>query len=300
MSLVIRKYRLAAAAVAGIVLIAVAIVMYAKLTTIHPGHVGVSVKKCGGGGVDSDPIPTGYYWRSLFCEEVVEYPTSVQTLVLTKSPHEGAALDESITVTSSEGLPVNLDVSLSFTLDPAKVPTIYTKYRNDVTTIAHNFIRQTVREGLQSVFAQSTAEQLYSTKREESRVEVQKFLTGRLGTEGFNIVQFTINETRVPDAVVAAINSKVAMIQESQKAEAQVRKTEAEAKQRVAQAQGEAEAKKLSADAEAYFNKTVAASITPEYVQYKALEKWNGELPQMMGGGGAVPFVNLTTPKPAK
>src|SRR5438874_1432165 len=83
--------------------------------------VGVSVKKCGGGGVSPNPIPTGYYWRSLFCEDVVEYPTSVQTLVLSKSPHEGLSIDESITVTSSEGLPVNLDVSLSFTLDPAKV-----------------------------------------------------------------------------------------------------------------------------------------------------------------------------------
>lgn len=291
------KYRLIAAGVAGVVVVIGGILMVATLTTIHPGHVGVSVRKCGGGGVSSDPIPTGYYWRSLFCEDVVEYPTSVQTLVLSKSPHEGQPIDESIIVTSSEGLPVNLDASLSFTLDPAKVPTIYTKYRNAIDVIAHNFIRQTIREGVQSVFAQFTAEQLYSTKREESRVEVQNFLTKRLGSEGFIIQQFTVNETRVPEAVVQAINAKVAMIQESQRAEAQVRKTEAEAKQRVAQAQGEAEAKKLSADAEAYFNKTVAASITPEFVQYKALEKWNGELPQMMGTG-AVPFVNVTSTKP--
>jgi regulator of protease activity HflC (stomatin/prohibitin superfamily) len=295
-----RKYRLIAAGIVGVVVLVIAILMFASLTTIHPGHVGVSVKKCGGGGVSPDPIPTGYYWRSLFCEDVVEYPTSVQTLVLSKSPHEGRAVDESITVTSSEGLPVSLDVSTSFTLEPAKVPAIYTKFRNDIDIIAHNFIRQTIREGVQSVFAQFTAEQLYSTKREESRVEVQKFLSDRLSKEGFNIQQFTINETRVPDAVVQAINAKVAMIQESQKAEAEVRKTEAEAKQQVAKAQGEAEAKKLSADAEAYFNKTVAASITPEYVQYKALEKWNGELPQMMGGTSAVPFVNITAAKPQK
>ena len=287
-----KNYRLIAAGIAGIVVLIVGILLAASLTTIHPGHVGVSVKKCGGGGVSSNPIPTGYYWRSLFCEDVVEYPTSVQTLILSKSPHEGMSIDESITVTSSEGLPVSLDVSVSFTLDPAKVPAIYTKYRNDIAVIAHNFVRQTIREGLQSIFAQFTAEQLYSTKREESRLEVQSFLTKHLGIEGFVIQQFTVNETRVPEAVVQAINAKVAMIQESQKAEAQVRKTEAEAKQRVAQAQGEAEAKKLTADAEAYFNKTVAASITPEYVQYRALEKWNGELPQMMGTG-AVPFVNV-------
>jgi regulator of protease activity HflC (stomatin/prohibitin superfamily) len=291
-----KKYSIIAAGVAGVVVVVVGFVAFASLTTIRPGHVGVSVKKCGGGGVSSNPIPTGYYWRSLFCEDVVEYPTSVQTLVLSKSAQEGRAVDESITVTSSEGLPVNLDVSLSFTLDPAKVPSIYTKYRNDIEQIAHNFVRQTIREGVQSVFAQFTAEQLYSTKREESRLQVQAFITQRLGAEGFVIQQFTVNETRVPEAVVAAINAKVAMIQESQKAEAQVHKTEAEAKQRVAQAQGEAEAKKLTADAEAYFNKTVAASITPEFVQYKAQEKWNGELPQMMSGS-AVPFINMSAQK---
>lgn len=286
------------AGVVGVALLVAIIAGASSLTTIHPGHVGVSVKKCGDGGVSPEPISTGYYWRSLFCEEVIEYPTNVQTLVLTKSIHEGPPIDESITVTSSEGLPVNLDVSLSFTLDPAKVPVIYTKYRSDIEKISHGFIRQTIREGLQGVFAQFTAEQLYSTKREQARVEVQAFITKQLGAEGFTIQQFTINETRVPETVVAAINSKVAMIQESQKAEAQVRKTEAEAKQRVAQAQGEADAKRLSADAEAYYNKTVAASITDAYVQYKALEKWNGVLPQMMSSGAPVPFVNVTSPKP--
>ena len=30
-----------------------------------------------------------------------------------------------------------LDVSLSFTLDPAKVPAIYAKYRSDIDRIAH-------------------------------------------------------------------------------------------------------------------------------------------------------------------
>ena len=50
-----------------------------SLTTIDPGHVGVSVKKCGGGGVSDHPIPTGYYWRSVWCEDVVEYPTNPAT-----------------------------------------------------------------------------------------------------------------------------------------------------------------------------------------------------------------------------
>jgi hypothetical protein len=128
----------------------------AKLEQIDPGHVGVSVKKCAGGGVSPDPIPTGYYWRELFCEKVIEYPTAMQSLILTKSPHEGGkctpgdgSCDESIMVTSSEGLNINLDVALNFTLDPKQVPKIYERWRSDIEDISHKYIRQTVREALQ-------------------------------------------------------------------------------------------------------------------------------------------------------
>ena len=93
--------------------------------------------------------------------------------------------------------------------------------------------------------------------------------------------------------MVEAINGKVAMTQDAQKAEQEVRKTKAQAEQAVAAAEGQARAKRALAEAEAYYNLTVAKSLTPEYVQYKALERWNGELPQMMGGGGAVPFINI-------
>src|SRR5437899_59111 len=84
---------------------AVGAVVWAKLEVVRPGHVGVSVRKCGGIGVRHEPISNGYYWRDLFCEEVVEYPVSLQTLILTRASTEGTQNDDSITVTSSEGLP---------------------------------------------------------------------------------------------------------------------------------------------------------------------------------------------------
>lgn len=266
----------------------------ASCTSIKPGHVGVSIKKCGGGGVSDKPIPTGYYWKSVWCEDVEMYPTSLQTIVLSAGAHEGSPHDESIVVTSSEGLPISVDISLSFTLDPSKVPAIYTKYRSDIEKIAHTFMRQTIREALQGTFAKYTAEQLYSDKKEFARAEVQQFLVDHLGPEGFLISQFTINEVRVPEQVTAAINSKVAMKQEAQRAEAEVQKTKALANQRTAQAQGEADALRTKADAEAYYNTTVSKSLTPEYVQYKiATEKWNGALPQYMGGNSPMPFLDV-------
>lgn len=136
------------------------IVTCQKLQKVPPGHVGVSVRKCSDSGVKLDPIPTGYYWRELFCEEVVTYPTSMQSLVLTKNPHEGkggpdgSEEDQSITVTSSEGLPIQIDIAFNFTLESAKVPAIYEKWRMDIDHIEHLYLRQTIREACQDVFAQ--------------------------------------------------------------------------------------------------------------------------------------------------
>jgi regulator of protease activity HflC (stomatin/prohibitin superfamily) len=66
---------------------------------------------------------------------------------------------------------------------------------------------------------------------------------------------------------------------------------EAEAAKKVAIANGDAEAMRIRANAEAYYNRTVAASLSPSLVQIKALEKWDGKVPIM--SGGATPFIDI-------
>lgn len=271
-----------------------AIVAAVKYERIEPGYVGVSVTKCSGGGVDKAPIPSGIYWREMFCEEVVEYPISMQNLILQGS--------EAITVNSSEGLGVEVDVALNFTLEAAKVPAIYTKWRANIDAISHKYIRQTIREGLQLNFARYTAEELYSNKKEVARADVEKFLATKLNPEGFQLSQFTVNRIQPPQAVIQAINQKVAMIQDAQRSEQEVRKKQAEAAQAVAIAEGqasavkaaaagEAESIRLRAEAQAKANKILAESITPQLIEYEKVRKWTGILPQFTGG--ATPMVQL-------
>jgi len=258
----------------------------AGFTKIDPGHVGVLVKKCSGGGVSDIPIGVGYTFAGL-CEDIIEYPVFQNTIILAKQD-EG---DTSITVTSSEGLPTSIDVSMSFTLDEGKVPTIYKKYRMDIEHIKTTFLRQTIREVLQESFAKYTAQELYSDKRETVRAEAQGILVKKLGPDGFNVTQFTINETRVPATVTQAISAKVEMIQQAQAAEQAVRKSKAIADQRIAAAKGEAESTQIKADAEAYANDKITKSLSGQLVEYMKAQKWDGKLPQV--SGGAVPFINL-------
>lgn len=289
------------AVIVAVVAMSIGIVACEKCEKIRPGHVGVSVKKCEGGGVAKDPIPTGYYWRELFCEDVVEYPISMQSLILTKNPHEGTGgpkgdeQDQSITVTSSEGLGIEVDVAFNFTLDSKMVPKIYEKWRADIEDISHKYIRQTIREGLQDTFAKYTAEELYSTKKETARAEVEKFLADKLTPMGFIISQFTINRIEPPAQVITAINAKVAMVQQAQQSAQEVKKKEAEAAQAVAVAKGKADAVKaeaegeaaaitLRAEAQAKANKILADSVTPQLVEYEKVRKWSGFLPNITGG----------------
>ncbi|MBP5716279.1 MAG: prohibitin family protein, partial [Bacteroidales bacterium] len=58
----------------------------------------------------------------------------------------------------------------------------------------------------------------------------------------------------------------------------------AEAKIEIAEARGNAEAIHIKADAEAYYNRAIAASLSPLIVPEDWIEKWNGTVPTVVGG----------------
>lgn len=257
----------------------------AACTHVDAGHVGVEVNSCSGGGVKETPVGVGYHTTGP-CTSIVEYATYQQTLVLDRGKTDSSPADDSITVTSSEGLPINLDVSMSFTIEAAKVPDIYKKFRLDLGHVMGTYMRQAIREALQETFAKYTAQQLYSDHRELARAEVQKLLTTKFARDGFIVTQFTLNETRVPSEVENAIKGKVAMVQEAQRAEQAVKKMEYEGQQRVAAAEADARARMIAADAEAYANKKIAESMSQTLLEYRRIQRWDGVMPKVTGGGG--------------
>ncbi len=253
----------------------------AACTHVDAGNVGVEVNSCSGGGVNPNPVGVGYHATGP-CTNIVEFPVFQQTML-----QEG---DQTLHVTSSEGLPISVDVSLSFTVENAKAPHIYEKFRKELADIEALYIRQALREALQETFAKYTAQQLYSDKKETARGEVQGLLTRKLILDGFAVTQFTINKTGVPGEVLNAINSKVAMTQQAQQAEQQVKKVEFEAAQATARAKGAADSMRMAADAEAYSNRKITESLSPVLVRYKLAGRWDGKLPQVEGTGGNLLF----------
>ena len=103
--------------------------------------------------------------------------------------------------------------------------------------------------------------------------------------EGFLVEEFTSKITP-PTSLLSMIDAKNTAIQSALKAENEVKEAEANAKIAVAKAEGNAKAMKIKADAEAYYNRTIAASLSPMIVQEDMIEKWDGKMPQIVGGNG--------------
>lgn len=257
---------------------------------ISPGHVGIVIHRAGG-GVDPTPLGAGLHPRNPLFTDIVEYPTYMQTLVLTKAPTEGSALNDEINVNSIEGQPVSLDVSMSFQLDPAKVPSLYTTFRTDIQTIQAGYVRQSIRQALQEVFGQEEIAAIIGPKKSEATMRVQKLLSDRLQQYGIEVKQFTINELRAPASVVEAINQKNVMQQTALTAQNELQKNQFQASGDSIKAAGHAKAILAEAEAQAKANRLLAESITPTLVSYEMAKRWNGQMPQVTGG--AMPMLQL-------
>lgn len=105
-----------------------------------------------------------------------------------------------------------------------------------------------------------------------------------LAQEGFIVDEFTSAITP-PKSLTEMIDAKNRAVQAALKAENEVKEAEANAKIAIAKAKGQADAMKIKADGEAYYNRTIAASLTQQIIMEDFIEKWNGELPTVQGGG---------------
>ena len=132
-------------------LVAALFLLPSTFTYINPGHVGIVIHRAGG-GVDAHPLGPGVHTRVPFATGIEEYPVFLKTVVLARSNNDGASSNDEINVNSVEGQPLSLDVSLSFELDPAQTPKLYSTFRTDIDQITHGFVKQAIRQSLQEVF----------------------------------------------------------------------------------------------------------------------------------------------------
>ena len=271
-------------------LLLIALLLPSTFTYVPPGYVGIVIHRAGG-GVDAVPLGPGVHARVPFLTGIEEYPIFLKTLILARNPGEGSSQNDEINVNSVEGQPLALDVSLSFQLDQAHTPKLYTMFRTDINQITHGFVKQTIRQALQEVVGTEPVADVIGPKKAEVTNRVNTLIAKHLQPLGFDVKQFTINELRAPPAVMEAINQKNVMQQQALTAQNELQKNTFNAQGDSIKAAGQAKAITGLAEAQARANELLARSITPTLVQYQIANKWDGKLPTV--SGGAMPMIQL-------
>lgn len=251
--------------IAAIVIAALLFLTYNfAFVTIHAGERGVVFSKFG--GVSDIILNEGLHFKIPFVEEIVPVDVKVQ-----KAQTRAEASSKDLQTVSSV-------FAINYHVDPNRVNQVYQEVGIDFKS---RIIDPAVQEAVKAVTAQYSAEELI-TQRPSVRNDIKDILRGRLSEFNILLDEFSIIAFDFSREFNIAIESKQTAEQNALRAERDLERIKVEAEQKITQAKAEAEAQRLQ-----------AITITPNILELRAIEKWDGVLPQVFGGNGAMPFVDI-------
>ena len=169
---------------------------------------------------------------------------------------------------------------INFNIQPDKVNKLFQEVGIDyVGKILTPVVEGTIKD----IIGKWNAQDLIAN-REKATDDILFKLQNQLSEKYINVTDFQMTEINYSDVFERAIESKVTAEQEALKAKNKTVQVEEEAKQKVIAAQAEAKSMAIRAQALAQ-NKSL--------VQYEAVQKWDGKMPQYMLGN-SVPFINVS------
>jgi regulator of protease activity HflC (stomatin/prohibitin superfamily) len=278
----------------GIVLL---IAFFSSYSVISPGNTGVVFNVWTG---SLRTVPQGMAWRMPWITQVQSYPTALRTYTMVKRSSEGTNEgDDSIDLPTKEGQHITQDISVTYNTSEDQAGQVFKAFRGaDIADIENTFIRRTIITVAQNTAGQMSLSEVISAKRNELQDNIQKNLSVEIEKMGFHLDKVNLGASHLPASLETQMQQKMAAQQQAQQAEYELQKQQMLAKAEVAKAEGEAQAILVRAKAQAEANRLLQSTLSANLVQSKAIDKWNGVLPQVAGGN--TPFIDLRGMKAAK
>ncbi len=260
-------------------------------TRVAPTEAGFKISKSGTyRGIDSLPLVTGYQFYLPWATEIVTIPTTQEHVVWTKTADEGSDKNEEISVSCLGGAGFRMDVGFNYHVEANKASKVWLKYKtSDLKIITKTYLRNMVRKSMQDISSTMSVDSvLNNLSGYENAVQVK--LTKSLEPLGFDVDNFNILSKPEPSdpQLAAAINRKIQAKQDAETSKMQLQISIAEANKRIATARGDSAAKVIEAAGQAEAIHKLQSQLTPEYVEYQKIQKWDGVLPTVNGSGGGM------------
>lgn len=240
---------------------------------IKNGHVGVVYSM--NGGVQDEVLSQGWKWVGVG-KKVIQYSIRTNQLYMCKDKNEGSENDDSLNV-GTQGGAVNVDFEMSYSFDPATVANVFKKYGGiSGQDIVNGIVRGRIRGLINEVTSKYTVADVYLDKREEINNEITEHLRNKLTDTGIVVERTTLPDVRPAQSVIDALEVRSKVAQELENEKQRQEKIALEAESKRIEAQGEADKKIIQAEAEAKANQILQESLTPELIELRRIEKWNG------------------------
>lgn len=269
---------------AGLVAVVALLTVLSSIAIVQSGTVGVVIRL---GAVQDQVFQPGFNVKIPFVTRVV--PLNVQT----------KKVEVDSTASSQDLQLITTGVAVNFHVDPDRASWLY---KNVGMSYQQTIIEPAIHESVKAVIARFTAEQLV-TQRQEVSANIKEELGAKCAVYGIVTDDFNITNLDFSAEFNAAIEAKQTAQQQALKAEQDLARVTIEAQQKVEQAKADAEATRARADAEAYAIQTVNDQLaqSDRYIEYRKIEKWNGELPKVTGDSNAIiDFRDIETSQPAQ
>jgi regulator of protease activity HflC (stomatin/prohibitin superfamily) len=165
---------------------------------------------------------------------------------------------EVMDVPSSEGLTVQLEVSVLFHLDPEKASEVYRTVGSEYAAVILQPQFRSVTRGVTALYEERA---LYTSQREKLAGEIEATVRKLVEQRGIAIEATPLRKLTLPQKLAAAIEEKLGAEQESQRVQFVLAKERQEAERRRIEAEGIAD-----------FQRIVSQGINEQLLRWKGIE----------------------------
>ena len=311
-----------------IIAIVAVIALTQPFVTINSGEVGI---KSNLGKYDPSPMQPGLHFFIPFLQKVIVVDTRVRLINYTSGEdmgevqkysgqsQAGIIRKNSISVLDARNLPVSIDITVQYRLNPENAPQTIASWG---LSWENKIVDPVVRDVVRSIAGKYTAEEL-PTKRNDLATAIDDGIRKDIDAQPNKPVELLtvqLREIILPEKVKEQIERVQIAKQEAERTKYEVERANQEALKKAAlaegtakaaiiEAQGRADAAKIEADAQAYANREVAKSLDQNLLNLKQIEtqgKFNEALREnkdakiFLTPGGAVPNIWVDTKDKAK
>ena len=214
----------------------------------------------------------GLHFKMPFFQTVKKIDITTQSVTIDKMSAASKDLQE-----------VRAGVTVNYHYDINKLTQIYEQTKFDIDT---RILQPRVQEALKAVAAKYTAEELI-VKRSQVKSELDTLLRKELAKYNVIVDDVQLVHFDFSPEFNKAIEAKQTEVQNALKAKNILDRIKIESEQKIVQAKAEAETIRIQTEA-------IKAQGGQEYVQLKAISKWDGKLPQTVTSDNAMLMISAS------